>query len=549
MIRFFPKTLTLVFLCVSLASCSFPMPGDDIDIILNEGGEDIVIDQGPVKGGTVRLFSTNPDTLNPLYTKNRYVRDVLWLVYEGLVRLDKNGRAVPCLATSWTVSEDRLEWTFRLRDRVYWHDKKPFTADDVVYTIKTIRENTVDSIYKVNLSNLAGVTAPNKNTVKIKLVEPDSFLPELLAIPIIPKHKHDGDDFKNLRSSRNMTPVGTGPFVFSSFKDNSLIRLEAYKNWWDGKRIKDSDITLPYLDAIEVAILPTLDDALAKFQTGEIDVVPVAENTGNKYSYRNDLIIRRYADREFDYLLMNPRHSLLKNADFRKALVYSIDKNELVNSVLPGEAMAADLPISPENWVINTGIISYVPDSAEAVKILKKLGYTNKDGVMVRNNAPLALELLVNSGNGSRIKVAENIKKQLAEVGIEIQIKAVNASQLKYAIENGYYDIALIGCRVPSVPDISFLYGTGNISGYSNPEVDRLLSEIKLEHDAEKKKMLFSDLKRIINEDIPYIGLYFKTNAIIYNKRIKGDMSPAYHYIYNDIAQWYIPESEDGKKP
>ena len=107
--------------------------------------------------------------------------------------------------------------------------------------------------------------------------------------------------------------------------------------------------------------------------------------------------------------------------------------------------------------------------------------------------------------------------------------------------------MVLIGCTVPSIPDISFMYSTSeiatgrNIAGYSNADVDSYLDKIRLENDASLKKAQFINMKSIINDELPYIGLCFLNNAVLYNKKVRGEMNPYQWDILSDLTRWYIP--------
>jgi peptide/nickel transport system substrate-binding protein len=109
-----------------------------------------IMDKGPVRGGNLRLFSTVPDTLNPILTKNLYVKDFSELIFESMTKLDKSQKPIPVLADKWEVSQDGLTWVFYLRNDVVWQDGTPFTAEDVEFTLKNILDPKVDTIYKKN---------------------------------------------------------------------------------------------------------------------------------------------------------------------------------------------------------------------------------------------------------------------------------------------------------------------------------------------------------------------------------------------------------------
>ena len=192
--------------------------------------DDDILDRGPEKGGTLNLFTTKPDTLNPILTTNSYTADLLTFVYEGLTRLDRDQEAVPCLSDRWTVSEDRLIWEFHVRDDVTWHDGESFTAYDVEFTIQTILNPSINSPYKSLLANISQCVATDSSTIRIALKKPNSFMPEMMTFPVLPKHQFSTTDV--LTASRELVPVGTGPYRFVSYDEGNGISLTLNEDWW-----------------------------------------------------------------------------------------------------------------------------------------------------------------------------------------------------------------------------------------------------------------------------------------------------------------------------
>jgi len=144
--------VVLVIASIVFSACSIDLSrlleegNNDYDFLNN--GVDDVLDTGPVKNGVLNLFSTEPDTLNPILTSNAYVKEYSCFVFESLVRLDGNQKAVPLLAESWEGSDDGLVWTFYLKENIYWHDGIPFSAEDVEFTASVIMNAGVNSPYK-----------------------------------------------------------------------------------------------------------------------------------------------------------------------------------------------------------------------------------------------------------------------------------------------------------------------------------------------------------------------------------------------------------------
>ena len=240
-----------MIICIEMTSCAMTGSNVNDDQTGNVLGPDITVkDTGPVKGGVIKIFSTVPDTLNPLLTQNSYVKDFTSLIFEGLVKIDRDQKVIPVLAKSWEVSDDGLIWTFYLRNNVYWHNGMPFTADDVKFTFDTIQNSSIASIYKENLKNISVYTAVDRTTFRIFLKKQNSFTADLLNFPIISRDYYLGENITNLESKNNMRPIGTGPYKYVSKKGSSII-LTANSKWWNSQGSGNGSSTqLPYISEI-----------------------------------------------------------------------------------------------------------------------------------------------------------------------------------------------------------------------------------------------------------------------------------------------------------
>ena len=510
-----------------------------------------VKDSGPANGGELNLFSTRPDTLNPLLTKNVYVKDFLGLIYESLFKLDRDQKAVPVLAEEWEVSDDGLIWTFKIRSDVQWHDGMPLTADDIIFTIKTLQNGNIDSVYKSNVKNIAAYAIVSRNTFSVFLNEPDSFLKERLTFPILPSHYFIGENIEILNSEKNMTPMGTGPYCYSSGSGTNNIKLISNGKWWNSEDREKPELSLPYITDINIRIFDSERDAIDSFHQGEIDVMPVSTGNFAKYSRRTDINFQKYTGNEYEFIAINLKDPVLSDKTVRKAIAMAIDKNALIDEIIPGEAIAADIPIIPNTWLNDSSLFSYTTDREKARDLLVQNGWKEESGVMHKNidgkRKYLQLELLVNNYNDTRMEVVMKISEQLKEIGVDVSLVYLDWEEVMDKVRKGEFHLAFMGCRVSSIPDISFAYASEeayngfNVSGYSNPLVDMYLKRIRKEKDDEAKKALYMRIRNIVSEDVPYIGLYFYNDSVLYSKRIKGEVSPYLWDKYNNIVKWYIP--------
>lgn len=538
-----------------------------------------VLDSGPVKGGTLKLFTTEPDTLNPILTKNTYTADVVSFIYEGLTRLDKDQKAVPVLSDAWTVSDDGLIWDFHIREGVKWHDGEPFTAYDAEFTIQTIMIPSVNSVYRPLLLDVSSCMAVDSSNLKIALKKPNSFLPEMMNFPIIPKHKFVSVDV--LTAAEKIDPVGTGPYRFDMYSPGEKIALSLNNDWWYMNQNADLTAEGMYLEAIHATILKSADDAMEAFQAGDVDVTGIPVNEFHKYKGRTDLTIKKYTSRNYEFIAFNLKEPVFTDVYARKAVSMAIDREKIIRDLLPGEAEAADLPVLPGSWISDLDGISAqsiedddpaankqnekdeeedeLSDAKTPEEVLTAGGWkANKQGyykVIKGVRRYLSVEMLVNSNNALRVRAAQMACEQLEEAGIPAKLVQLEWDDLLKRVDTGKFNMVFMGCRIPQIPDISFMYSAGylpdgytanarsayNVAGYANAQVDAYITALFAENDPEKKKAIYKGMMEQIQEDRPYIGMYFLRDSMIYSKEIKGQIAPDTWNRFNDMTQWYKP--------
>lgn len=550
------------FLCLTAVSCRLPFQrvartpqGTDI----KSEGTLQVVDRGPEKGGVIRLFSTTPDTLNPILTQNVYVRDFSSLVFEGLVKLDERQQPVPVLAESWSVSSDGLTWNFRIRPGVLWHDGAQFTAHDVVATMDMLMRSDSPSTYKRNVQNIVAYAALNDLSLRIVLSKPNSFLPEMMTFPIVPSGK--GGDEMLAGQENMMLPIGTGPYKYAQYEQGRSIVLQSNEAWWGKKDSDDEEPGEPYITSVEVSIHHSATEAAGAFQTRDTDLLCMDTSEYEIYTGRTDLTIRKYPGRTYEFVAFNLRKPLFADVGARKAVSASIRREELMSHTMPGSAIAAELPIYPGSW-LNDGNSGGDAEREKSVSdILTEYGWKQENGVYTKRMSGVrksfSFELLVNNENKIRYKAAVFIAEELKRNGIHANVVSVPWEEVIARLNSGDFDAVVTGCLIPSVPDISFMYSTPyfssylpqsetvcrNIAGYDNAEVNHYIQSMFAENDAERKKGLLHQAKAIIAEEVPYVGLFFRSSAVMYNNKLRGTLSPCPWDRMNGILGCYIPQS------
>ena len=550
------KASLLLFFIVSIvifASCGIidELYKDDIssDRLYDNESQYEVIDGGPIRGGTLNLFSTEPDTLNPLITKNRFVSEFLNLVFEGLVAINEEQEPVPLLASDWDVSNDGLTWDFKIRENVFWHDNLPLSADDVEFTFMVILNDKSESVFKNNLKNIDSYSAVEEKLFRVVLKEPDSFTAQRFTFPILPKHLFIGENVFD--TQRNYNPCGTGPYRFKKYTQGETVVLTANDDWWKNDLKEKQTMVLPLIPMINIKLYKEEEERHEAIQSGEIDYCWIEPKNTLITGAKKDLTEKVFPGRYFEYLAFNTNRGLFKDVALRQAIACLLNREKIIKELLHQKAIPANVPILPNSWINSYSEIYLQNNVIMAEKILEnndwvsgKNGYySNKWGVY----RTFKFSLLVNEENDTRLKVAEAISEQLQEYGITVNIKEAKWEEVNRLVENRQFDAVLIGCRLPQVPDISFMYSSkeidtgNNIAGYSNESIDRYLDEIKNNNDIEVRKRMFESINKTVQFDAPYIGIYLYNDIVLINDRVCGELRPHTWDRHNDITRWYMP--------
>lgn len=552
---------TLLLLLSVLSACQTQDEFDKLqqeEANINPYDNDDIMDKGPVNGGILKLFSTVPDTLNPLMTSNAYVKDFSSLIYESLVSVDQNQKPVPVLSDRWSISSDGLMWTFHIRDNVFWQDGISFTAEDVEFTFESILNSSINSVYKGNLRNITTFAALDRKTFRIVLNKPNSFTAELLTFPIISKKQYGGVEMS--KPALDIKPIGTGPYCFEEYKGGKSIRLKANRKWWQSSGKDGESTDLPHIEGIEVKIYKNSRDAINAFQARDVDIASIESVDYDKYSGRSDLIIKKYPGRNFEFITFNLANPLLSDKNLRQAIAGAIDKEKIMNNIMAGRVVSAEIPVIPGTWLYDSSPVTGMPNIPKIKENLLKNGYKEDSrGIFKIINGvrkPLNFEIVINEDNPVRSKLAAEIGIQLKTLGINTKITTLKWEEEFKRINTGKFDMVILGCRIPSIPDISFLYSSSylplnaaydadmgrNIAGYDNPEAQQYMERIFNETDEARRKALFINMKSLLSDDVPYIGLYFSNNAVLYSRRVRGNINPHVWNKFNNIAEWYLPE-------
>lgn len=479
----------------------------------------------------LRMEIVNYDTINPLLSNNRNVQEIAKLIYEPLIELDENYKLKPCLAKEWAKSGD-TSYVIKLRNNVRWQDGTAFTAQDVKYTIETLKQ--INSIYSYNVQHIASVDVIDNYSIRINLDTVIPFFEYNLIFPIISSTYLAGEDIYNTQKNNNL--IGTGMYKIESNAERTMV-LKKNINWW---QITEKNAKV---DTINVNKYSSMGEAYNAFKLGNIDILTtentnIEENIGT-IGYNK----KEYYGRRHDFIALNTSDSLLGRWEVRKAISCAIDKSSIVTSVFGGKYYIADNPLDYGNWTFdqNSSSVGYNPDQAKQVLIDNGWSYKNGNWQKIEDykTIKLNINLTVNADNGIQVATAEIIKTSLENVGIHVNISKLNTDKFKIALDNRNYGMIITGTNSSLSPSLVTYFASGNLANYQNEEANKLLNELLSVTDESKIKEDTNRLLQIYKDDVPYISLYFNKVNVIYSTSLVGEIKPNQYNIFYGIENWY----------
>lgn len=514
------RVLTLLLtLAMVLAACSSGDPVDvgesttttgDTDTTQPEDGTDTTeaTDDDDGEAILVAAQGAEPDRLDPHLTSAYASFQVLENVYDTLVQPGPDLQMEPALAESWEISEDNLTWTFTLREGVTFHNGRSLTADDVVYSYNRIMDPDVGAANSFRFASIESVEAPDDLTVVVNLTRPT---PNLLVniggfkgMAIIPQEIVDDGTIDTF-------PIGTGPFRFVSQSPDQGIVLEKNPDYWR------ADEGLPYLDGIRFVQIPDASVKLTNLRTGEVDWIDgVPPQNLEELANDSSVVLERVPGGDYHYFALNQAREPFDNPDVRRAIAMAIDRDVITEAAQFGAATPNQTAIPASNFWASEYSPFTPGDTEGATALLDAAGVSD-----------LTIEFMVSSDFPETVTQAQVIASQLAEIGVTVEISDVDFGTWLDRQGAGDFDAFMLSWIGNIDPD-DFYYaqhhseGTFNFQGYSNPDVDALLDEARVETDQDARKALYDEAVQLIVDDASYIYLYNPENVQAWGPQVTG---------------------------
>lgn len=477
-----------------------------------------------------RLGISKFDSINPHITQNKDVIQIASLIFEPLLTITQDYRVENCLTKEWSKVSEK-SYIIKLKENVKWQNNSEFTAEDVKFTIEQIQNNK-KSIYLENVKDIQKAEVIDKHTIRLELKKEIPFLEYRLIFPILSQKQYEG---KDMAKSKEL-PIGTGKYKITRL-DKEVIELTKNEDWHNIEK-EDSNIK-----AITISLYKDMGEVYNSFRLGNIDLIHTNNNQYEEYIGSMGYQKKQYLGREYDYLAFNCKDSVLQNVEVRQAIQKTIDKRKIVSSVLEEKAYVANLPLDYGNYLAKDLKWGEVFNQEEAKKILKDNGWKFEYGIWSKEiegrTRTLNFTITVQEKNKQRVKVVEEIKKQLETIGIQVTVKKVSENEYKSILINHRYEILLTGVYNGYSPELNVFLGEGNLAEYQNTEINSLLKEISTMSSEDAQKEAYQKIAETWRREVPYIGLYCNQVTVAYGQSVRGEVTPNNYSIFYQFSQWY----------
>lgn len=510
---------------------------DEDDATPTEGDEDEPTPTedsgGAAGGGIINVSSTAGDSgiLNPILVGSETWTD--YLLFSRLVYFDDEGSLQPDLAESWSFSDDNLELTMNLATG-NWHDGEPFTADDVIFTFDTIAADDTDTSLRSRLQVSGEYISWEKvDDSTILLTVPEPFAPLLFSlslVPIIPMHILDGQDVNT--SDFNLNPVGTGPYVFSSWERDQFIQCVRNEDWFRGEVLGEG-FTIFFTEDTNANIIA--------LESGDLDMIFTPPEAQERFQDNANFTLHNYVYFTSITLAFNHNHPALAELEFRKAIEMGIDKISWTESVTRGRGIvsynqyAETGPLDRYNDYDNIAPVDF--DAEAAAQALDELGWVEgSDGIRERDGERASFNVITYAGFDEYQNGMVIFQDQMAQIGIEITPNVVEFSTLEAMWSDPEDDPANRAFELEEWPHpfefdpdvFNELHSSNfppglNYMWYANDEIDDLIITGRTTTDPDERVGIYQQIDVIRAEDLPCIPLYLAVDGWVASNAVLGE--------------------------
>ncbi len=455
-------------------------------------------------------IDVGPGSLDPRLASDESSRRIQQLLFNGLVRFDEHGDPRGDLASSWDHPEPLL-YVFHLRKGVRFQDGRPFTSDDVRYTIESILNDEVPSFHKGDLSAIRSVETPDSATVRFLLKAPFAPFVSTLSQGILPR---------GTGGEIGSRPVGTGPFRLLRHRKDQDLEFEAFDGYFEGA---------PPVPRLRLKIVPEAISRQQELLKGSVDLVVNDLTPDQVEALRRERSLRVLSSpsNSYHYLGFNLEDPILRDARVRQAVACAIDRDRMVRILLNGLARPSTGLLPPDHWAYEGNVATYSHDPARAAALLDAAGHRDPDGPGPHPRFRLTYKTTTAQLAREQASV---FQEQLRAIGIDLEIRSYEWGTFYDDIKAGRFQVFSLQWTQILDPDVyrmrfgsAFFPPAGfNRVRYRNAEVDRLLEEGAKGATREERRRAYSRIQQILAEEVPYVSLYHKANVAVMGERVQG---------------------------
>ncbi len=474
----------------------------------------------PQPGGTyVEAAQGMVQVLNPVLPESTTASDINSLIFSGLTRYNAKRQPVPDLATSWNASADGLNYTFHLRHGVKWHDGVAFTSADVAFTLTAIQDPDSRSPLASSWQGV-GVSTPDPFTVVFKLPTPLASFIDSTTLGIVPRHILGEVNPSELATTHfDQAPIGTGPFKMKTFAPSAHdIELVANPNYYFGK---------PKLAGFAFKFYPSAEVALTAYVQNEVtspgEILP---SEAAQRAREVGLTDYQMTLPDETALFFNNADSVLGDKTLRGIISAALNRPAILNAATGGQGLVATQPLLPGQLGYTNQYAPALLGVGQAKAALTADGWVTAkaNSVRTKSGKPLKLTLVTKAG-GELQQAANEIKRQLTPLGVDVVVQATSLEDLQQShMRPRNFQILLFGMNVGADPDVYAYWHSSqakdpgvNLSGYSSPAADKALEAGRVKTDPAIREVKYHEFLQAWDADAPAAVLY--ETGYIYDTR------------------------------
>ncbi|MEE8301325.1 MAG: ABC transporter substrate-binding protein [Candidatus Tectomicrobia bacterium] len=476
----------------------------------------------PKRGGTITIgMSANPDRLDPHRTSTLLAIKTHNNIYNGILKITFDGKKVrfePDLANEWEIKNETIH-TFRFRKGVRFHNGDELNAEAVKWSLERVVDPALKSFHAWKLAAVDKLEVLDSHTLRMSLKNPDPFLPVALngatgrAGTIVNRRA-----VEKYGKKYDHNPVGTGPFKFVEWVDNSHITLERNPDYFE----RDSaGNPLPYLDGVHIKIISEESSRVAALETGEVDgLEQIPYQFVSRLRQNDKFNVHTLVGGNYWHLSMHNARPPFNNKTLRQAVAFAINREAFIKAIFFGEAIPAHAAISPpmtDYWdpTLESGQNGQYYDLEKAKEMVKKSGYDGRE----------AMYVVSSSGNGPRR--AQVLQAMLKQIGINVKLNLMETASFRKHTRGGDYDLFDGGWWADLDPDETLYteWRTGerwNWGKYSNPEFDKYMDAARQTIDVAKRRAAYDKAQRIIAADASCAFIAHVNEHKVFAKYVKN---------------------------